>query len=235
MAAYDEESVQWLYDKLQDGYDTGSIDEFKEDLKDDDSRQWYYNEATKMGLNLGDEEEFREWSVPDDGDDIATYGTLPANALEEEQRRHGILPAEDVKQHADVSAAQRRNPQMFQQPEPRKPFTDEEEFAALVHEYNPETPQGYAVTEDNKRVKTYRTDEVNGEDEQGNPNYRVSYDKPEGRGYYQTKESELSSRSRRPNQFGEVYFGWREGDRVKQLDHRGSDLASRTGHKGDEG
>ncbi len=61
-----EEDIQWLYEKLQPGYDTGSIDEFKKDLMDDETRKWYYDEATNMGLILGNEDEFKALCVFND-------------------------------------------------------------------------------------------------------------------------------------------------------------------------
>ena len=123
MAAYNEESVQWLYDKLQDGYDTGSLDEFKEDLKDDETRKWYHNEATKMGLNVGDEDTFRSLVVPEEVEAPQRTGTVVDQTIDDINRATGHMPQEvqdmafsGQPQTNGQSLAEKNNPQMFQQP-----------------------------------------------------------------------------------------------------------------------
>lgn len=53
------ENRRWLYETMKkENYDVPSFEEFCYDIEDADVRDWYYNEATSLGYNLGSKEEF---------------------------------------------------------------------------------------------------------------------------------------------------------------------------------
>ena len=54
-----EEDRKWLYGQFKDnGYDTGSYDDFVKSLDNDEDFEWWHNEATSLGLEVGDLAEF---------------------------------------------------------------------------------------------------------------------------------------------------------------------------------
>lgn len=56
---YKNEDRQWLHNVLQtEGYDVGSYDEFEKSLQIKEDADWYFDEARKLGLEIGDRSEF---------------------------------------------------------------------------------------------------------------------------------------------------------------------------------
>lgn len=54
-----EEDRKWLYGQFKDnGYDTGSYDDFVKSLDNDEDFEWWHKEATSLGLEVGDLKEF---------------------------------------------------------------------------------------------------------------------------------------------------------------------------------
>ena len=229
MAAYNEESVQWLYDKLQDGYDTGSLDEFKEDLMDDETRKWYHNEATKMGLNVGDEDTFRSLVVPEEVAPPQRTGTVVDQTMEDINRATGHMPQEvqdmafsGQPQMNGQSLAEKNNPQMFQQPavdpEPWKAEgLTKEEYEDIAWTRAVNTPTKQAVDEQG-RIR-----------ENAAPGQGVAPEQNTGNRTYQVKESWGDELSREPSRYGELRAGWRRGARFKQLGMDGLYLSGYVG------
>ena len=56
---YNEEDRKWLYGQFKDnGYDTGSYEDFIKSLDNDDDFNWWHQEALGLGLEVGDIDEF---------------------------------------------------------------------------------------------------------------------------------------------------------------------------------
>lgn len=54
-----EEDRKWLYGQFKDnGYDTGSYEDFIKSLDNDEDFEWWHKEATSLGLEVGDLKEF---------------------------------------------------------------------------------------------------------------------------------------------------------------------------------
>ena len=56
---FNEEDRKWLYDQFKDnGYDTGSYEDFTKSLDSDEDFEWWHDEAVGLGLEVGDLNEF---------------------------------------------------------------------------------------------------------------------------------------------------------------------------------
>lgn len=56
---FDEQDRQYFYNEFKNnGYEVGSYDDFKKDLKNKEDRDWYYNEAKNMGYDVGTQADF---------------------------------------------------------------------------------------------------------------------------------------------------------------------------------
>ena len=56
---FNEEDRKWLYGQFKDnGYDTGSYEDFTKSLDNDEDFEWWHNEAVGLGLEVGDLKEF---------------------------------------------------------------------------------------------------------------------------------------------------------------------------------
>ena len=79
-----EEDRKWLYAQFKDnGYDTGSYDDFIKSLDNDEDFEWWHNEATSLGLEVGDLDEFGSlFRTPKGGASPSAQAQAPA--LEEE-------------------------------------------------------------------------------------------------------------------------------------------------------
>lgn len=56
---FDDQDRQYFYNEFKNnGYEVGSYDDFKKDLKNKEDRDWYYNEAKNMGYDVGTQADF---------------------------------------------------------------------------------------------------------------------------------------------------------------------------------
>ena len=159
-----EEDRKWLYAQFKDnGYDTGSYDDFISSLDNDEDFEWWHNEATSLGLEVGDLNEFGELfrtpkqsqaaispatepegDVPesfDDQPDLRAMNETARKSAEKEQKR---LQKEDVKAQKKaqkaVSADRKAYAAMSPQ-ERRKAFN--EQFRQRQAEYAAADPEGW--------------------------------------------------------------------------------------------
>ena len=225
MDNYNEEDVQWLYGRMiDDGVDAGTIDDFKESLKNDADRDWYHKRAKKMGLDVGDADEFRSWTVPEEEQAEGlqyqdTGGTEVDQAVDDAARQYGRMP-QDVQ---DASWNYPAYGQKYNGPGGQAMFTDEElaEQAELTRNAN--QPSINATDTSGMQWTNAEVANMQNKRKRENPNKGVAY---------QQKESWTGSYARTPDEYGEMHYGWQRGERVKRLNKQGVEFAGYGGHKG---
>ena len=57
---------QWLYDTMKSSVDLGSFEDFSAAMDDENNRKWAYDQATKLGIDIGSEDDFNNaiWEAP---------------------------------------------------------------------------------------------------------------------------------------------------------------------------
>ena len=93
MAQFNEEDRQWLYKVMQQNkVDTGTYEEFKQQLDNNEDRQWYYDKSQELGLKVGSKQEFDDmmWERPEQDAPQQVNGDS-ANAVQVEQPGQQLL------------------------------------------------------------------------------------------------------------------------------------------------
>ena len=163
-----EEDRKWLYAQFKDnGYDTGSYDDFISSLDNDEDFEWWHNEATSLGLEVGDLDEFGslfrtpkqsqnapkaeisatepEGDVPEsfgDQPDLRALNEDARKSAEKEQKRIQKEDAKAQKKAQKAVSAERKAYAAMSPQERRKAFN--EQFQKRQAEYAAADPEGWA-------------------------------------------------------------------------------------------
>ena len=179
-----EEDRKWLYGQFKDnGYDTGSYEDFVQSLDNDEDFEWWHNEATSLGLEVGDLAEFGslfrtpkqetatqavEGDVPtnfDDQPDMRALNDKARKRAEKEQKRvekeQQALASAPRKDYSSISPQERRKAfnEQFQQRQMEKAEANPKawEMEQKAIEENNELARQEAKTEKALNVPNYGT------------------------------------------------------------------------------
>lgn len=122
---FNEEDRKWLYGQFKDnGYDTGSYEDFIKSLDNDEDFKWWHEQATSLGLEVGDLNEF---------------GSLFRPTTETEQVERVEQPAKPARQIDQAAAAEGR--QAFQSAiASRSEVSTKEDIPQATQKYMAENP-----------------------------------------------------------------------------------------------